>query len=261
MRRAIFLLMGLAIFIPIVIPMNFPIIVTKPVRDIYQSIDRLPRGSVLFISFDFDPASKPELYPMGIAIMRHAFRKGLRVIAMGLWLPGKGLAEEILTKTAKEYEKEYGKDYVFLGWLPQPQAVITNLGEDILKTFPKDYRGNDVSKMEVIRGIKSLRDVDYMVCLAAGDPGIETWIIYGADKYKFKMGGGCTGVIAPGIRPYYQTGQLTGLIGAMRGAAEYETLLGIPGSATESMGPLSIGHFLIILLIILGNIIYFARRR
>ena len=60
--------------------------------------------------------------------------------------------------------------------------------------------------------------------------------------------------------PYLNAGQLEGLLGGLSGAAEYEKLIGVPGTATIGMDAQSIAHILIILLIALGNIAYFATR-
>lgn len=261
-RRIIFLAVGVAILIPIVRPLNLPgLKITGAVRGVYDRLEALPPGSPILISFDFDPASKPELYPMGLAVARHAFRRDLKVIATALWITGAGLAEEILHTAAREYDKRYGEGYVFLGWQPQPINVIIGLGQDLYKTFPKDHRGNDTRSLPVLRNISSLRDIRYMVDLAAGSPGVEEWIIYGADKYGFKVGGGATAVIEPGLRPFLQTGQLTGLIGAMKGAAEYEALIGQRDKATAGMDALSLGHMLVIGLVVFSNVVYWISRR
>lgn len=261
-RRVIFILVGLAILMPIIRPLNLPgLKVTTAVRGVYDRIEALAPGSPLLISFDFDPASKPELYPMGLAIMRHAFRGDLKVIATSLWITGTGLAEEILHTAAQESNKVYGADYVFLGWQPQPINVIIGLGQDLYKTFPKDQRGNDTRSLAVLRDVTSLKDIRYMVDLAAGTPGVEEWVVYGADRYGVKIGGGATAVLEPGLRPFLQTGQLTGLIGAMKGAAEYEALLGRRDKATAGMDALSIGHMLVILLVVLSNVVYWISRR
>ncbi len=261
-RRVIFLAVGLAILIPIIRPLNLPgLKVTAAVRGVYDHIEGLAPGSPLLISFDFDPASKPELYPMGLAIARHAFRRDLKVIATSLWLTGTGMAEEILQTAAREHGKTYGEDYVFLGWQPQPVNVIIGLGQDLYKTFPKDYRGNDTRTLRALRNVTSLRNIRYLVDLAAGTPGVETWIVYGADRYGIKVGGGSTAVIEPGLRPFLQSGQLTGLIGAMKGAAEYEALLCQRDKATAGMDALSIGHMLVITLVVFSNVVYWISRR
>ncbi|MBI2370983.1 MAG: hypothetical protein HYV08_12240, partial [Deltaproteobacteria bacterium] len=109
--------------------------------------------------------------------------------------------------------------------------------------------------------IRSLREVRYAVDLAAGTPGIETWYVYGKEKYGFELGGGSTAVSAAGLYPLLQTGQINGLIGGLRGAAEYETLLGQKGKAIAGMDAQSATHLLIIVLIVLCNVSFFLSRR
>jgi hypothetical protein len=210
---------------------------------------------------DFDPASKPELHPQAIALLRHAFRKNLRVVAMTLWVSGTGMADLLLTQVAMEMGKENGKDYVFLGWSPGGTAVIINMGQDLYTTFPSDYGGRPTKGQAVLEGVQSLKDVSYAVSLAAGNPGVEAWYVFGKDKYKFELGGGCTGVIAPGLYPLLRSGQINGLIGGLRGAAEYESLIGQKDRAVAGMDAQSATHVAIIILVAICNIFYFSLRR
>ena len=261
-RRIIFLLVGLSVVLPLLLgPFNLPVEISEEVKPIYDTIESLPEGSIILVSMDFDPASKPELYPMTLSIMRHAFRRNIRVVGMNLWFTGIGMSEQLMAQAAQEYHKEYGKDYAYLGWMPGAVNVIIGMGQDLFKTFPRDHYKNDTASLSVLEGVSSLRDIDYMVDMAAGDPGIETWIIYGREKYKFEMGGGCTAVSAPGMYVYLQSGQINGLIGGMRGAAEYEALLKKPDTATIGMDAQSVTHFLIIGLILMSNIFYLMTRK
>jgi hypothetical protein len=79
----------------------------------------------------------------------------------------------------------------------------------------------------------------------------------------------CTGVQAPPLLPYVPK-QLPGLIAAIKGAAEYEKLLGerygigdVPryGEGQRRMGSQLVAHLLMIGLILLGNVVYFLDRR
>jgi hypothetical protein len=47
----------------------------------------------------------------------------------------------------------------------------------------------------------------------------------------------------------------------MKGAAEYEKLIGMPDYAYLGMNALSASHFFIIGLIIFSNVVYFLQRR
>ncbi len=259
-RRLIFLLIGVCTLLPLLYPVGLAIKVSPEVHGVYDYIEALPEGSIFLLSMDYDPASKPELYPQAVALLRHAFRKNLRVIGMTLWLPGTGLAEQVMTKVAGEMGKVSGKDYVFLGWSPGSGSLIINMGQDLYKAFPTDYYSQPTRELAVLKGIQTLRDVNYVVSLAAGTSGIETWYLYGKDKYKFELGGGCTGVIAPGLYPLLRSGQINGLIGGMRGAAEYEVLIGQKERAVAGMDAQSATHFAIILLVILCNLFYLLTR-
>lgn len=260
-RRIIFVVIGLCTLLPLLYPVGLPIKGTPEVRAVYEYIESLPDGSVFLLSMDFDPASKPELEPQAIALLRHAFRRNLRVIAMTLWLPGTGLAEQTVNRVAQELGKVNGEDYVFLGFSPGVGALIIGMGQDLYKAFPSDYYGNPTKKLAVLKDVPNLRHVNYVVSLAAGTPGVETWYLFGKDKYQFELGGGCTGVIAPGLYPLLRSGQINGLIGGMRGAAEYELLIDQSGSAVAGMDAQSATHFAIIVLVILCNTFYFMTRR
>lgn len=260
-RRIIFLVIGLCTLLPLLYPVGLPIKITPEVRGVYDHIESLPEHAVFLLSIDFDPASKPELYPQAIALLRHAFRKKLRVITMTLWVSGTGMADQLVTQVAKEMEKEYGKDYVFLGWSPGGQAVIINMGQDLYSAFPSDYGGKPTKDLPILSGVRNLKDITYMVSLGAGRPGVEEWYVFGKDKYKIELGGGCTGVMAPGLYPLLRSGQINGLIGGLRGAAEYESLIGQKGKAVAGMDAQSATHFAIIVLVIMCNAFYFSLLR
>lgn len=260
-RRLIFLLIAVVTLLPLLYPLGLPIRVSPEVRAVYNYIENLPERSVLLLSLDFDPASKPELHPMALAILRHAFRKNLRVIGMTMWITGTSLAESVFAQVAQEQSKERGKDYVFLGWGPGGANVIISMGQNLQAAFPTDYYGVKTSELPALKNVRSLRDVQYTVSLSAGSPGLESWYVFGKEKYGFELGGGCTAVSAPGLYPLIDTGQINGLLGGLRGAAEYETLVDIKGNATAGMDAQSATHFLIIVLIVVCNLFYFLTRQ
>ena len=162
-RRIIFVVVVIAVSIPIFFPLNLPVSETKEVRGVYDVIDKLPPGSAVMIAFDYEPAATPELDPMAIAILRHCFSRNLRVIATTLYTSGSGIAERLLTQVGKEYGKVKGKDYVHLGYKAGGYAVVIGLGTDLQKTFPKDYYGESIDNLEVLKGIKSLKDILYLI--------------------------------------------------------------------------------------------------
>jgi hypothetical protein len=75
------------------------------------------------------------------------------------------------------------------------------------------------------------------------------------------MVGACTAVSTPEYTPYYNAGQLLGLVGGMSKAAEYEVLVGKAGTAAKGTDVLNFGHLVVIAAILLGNVVYFVGRR
>ena len=253
-RRIFFVILSLALAVPIIKPLNLPgAEPAKDVKSIYNKIESLPEGSALMLSFDFDPASRPELYPQCVAVARHAFKKNLRVVALYFWPAASGIVEEVFAKVAPEYGKIYGKDYVIFPYQPKIDAVLTQMGSDIYGVYNKDKNGADLKTLPVMQGIKNYKDVAFVMDFAAGAT-IEYWVAYASDKFGFKLGGGCTAISQPGYGPYLQTGQLTGLLGGMKGAADYENLIKQAGKGTSGMDALNVAHFLVLALIIISNL-------
>ena len=262
-RRIVYVFIFLGVCVPLLIDFELPIRATPNVRAVHDTIENLAgkeRATVL-ISFDYGPTSQPELQPMAVAILRHCFSRGIRVIGVTLITEAVGLAEQAFETAAEEFEREYGRDYAFLGFKAGGPILILNMGQDFQGTFSKDFRGHPTNEMEVTRGIRSLKDIDYVIDLAAGYPGVEEWIAYGQERYRFLLGGGCTAVMAPDFFPFLQSKQINGLIGGLAGAAEYEALIDRKDLAVSGMRPQSVAHVIIIAFILLGNIVYFIHRR
>jgi hypothetical protein len=258
-RRYIFLIIALAVILPLIKPIGMPIPKTEEVKTIYNYIDNLPPGSAILVALDYDPAALAELYPMTLAILRHAYSKKIRVIGMTLWNTGATLGSIAMHEAAEGLAQE-GIDYVYLGYVPGGANLIMSMGEDISLNFSKDYNGTPITQIPAMKGIKNFKDISLVVDLAAGATP-ELWIVYAGTRYKAPIAIGCTAVSAVGYYPFLNSKQIIGIIGGMKGAAEYEDLVGRKGSATAGMDSQSIAHIVIITLIIIANVCYFIIRR
>ncbi len=266
-RKIIFIILAIVIIVPLLKPFGLISRASSRAEAVFNAVDAIPPGKPLMISIDFDPSSMPELYPMLTAILRHAFAKDIKVVVLGLWLTGMGLGEQALETVSHEYNKVYGKDYVFLGWKSGVLPVILGMGENIKQVFPADYYGKPLDSLPMMNNIKNYRDIPFFISLSAGDPGYSYWVAYAQSRYGLKIGTGVTAVTAADAYPFLQTGQLTGLLAGMKGASEYEFLIKEKGyskalsPASQAMDAQSLGHLLILLLIVLGNLGYFFTRK
>ena len=203
---------------------------------------------------------------MAEAVLRHIFATNGKVIVLTFMPTGQGLAEETLFKIANERGAVYGEDYVFLGYKFPPAAMILSIGEDFRINFATDFDRTPIDQLPMMKGVKNYKDIQLIVDLA-GNSMPESWIAsaWGRSGANFTMG--VTAVMAPDYKPFLLAGQSKGMLGGMRGGAEYEKILldrGIverKGPAMLAMDPQSAVHLFMIVIIILGNVAYFLTRK
>lgn len=428
-RRLIFVLVLLVVIAGTLFPerLQFPIGPSKPVKGVYDAVEKFDAGAPVLVSMDFDPPSAPELEPMVRACLRQCFRKKLHVIGMTHWNTGLALVERIMAESAMEFDDvevetaavasekqgeaaraaisaaktpaeigavlrlvgfgdsaettallepfaprtalenlvvlvkswfgggakanagqgeknaaaiqaivdaakrvpaekalprrsvnfardpgakhlvfdkkwkardlvwhlkegdiaekpvpvvdegqkilryelvrvakrtstlKYGEDWCFLGYKAGFGALILTMGQNLYAAFPTDNYDASTRKLPITEKVSSLVDLKYLVCFAAGDTA-EQWIVYGARRYGFPMGIGCTAVMAPDLYVYYGAHQITGIAGGIKGAWEYEALSGVPAQATSRAPVQSVAHLLVMALILFCNVVYFAQR-
>ncbi len=255
-RRVIFIVLLFAVMIPLIIPIGWKTEVSKHVKMVYDLVDQSPEGSIAIISFDYDPATATELQPMAYSLIEHAWQNKQSVVAVALWPQGAQMADEAFSHVMKKYpDQVYGKDYVNLGYKTGGMITIQALGRSVEDIFPTDTQGTPISQIPMLKNFKSIRNAAYIVSLSAGDPGIKQWIMAAHDKFGISVSGGTTAVSAPGFLPYInQQNQLRGLLGGLKAASEYESLLDVIGPATVKMDSQSIAHLLILVFVLIGNI-------
>ncbi len=270
-RRWVFLIVGLAVVVSTIFGLRFPERPTPMVQAVFGQIESLPAGSHVLMPFDYDPGTEPELQPMAEAFVRQCAEKGLRICFVALWPLGQSMVDGVIHSVIEdEYPHlQYGVDYVDLGYKAGNEGVITVIFTDLKKLFTTDARGTAVSKIPMLRDIPNVQSFDLILSLSAGYPGTKEWVQYAGTPGNIPVAAGCTAVQAPLLYPYYP-GQLQGLMGGIKAAAEFEQLLvqrypQFKGQAYSTallrMGPQTVTHLVIIFFILVGNITFAILRR
>jgi len=259
-RRLIFVVVGLAVALPLIFPLNLPIQSSREARAYFDALEGLEAGDEIIFSFDYEPDTMAELDPMSMATLRHAFRRGIQVVALTNYAGGAGIAERVLSEVAAEYDRTYGVDYVFLGYNPDYSATMLRMGESIQRTFPTDHYRTPTDELPLLQEVDRYAEIELLVTVTASALA-EYWIIWAGGKYGQRIIAGNTAIQAVLIYPYFQAGQLDGFLGGLKGAAEYERMIEVDGAGVRGMDAQSSAHVLIVLFILLGNIGYFLQRR
>lgn len=265
-RRWVYLALGLAVLISLLIKFSIPIPISKEAQNIYDYVDQIPEGKAIHLALDYDPSTMAELQPMTLAILKQCFEHHVKVVITALHQFGPGMAAAAIDTAVARYKlesgqtMESGEDYVFLGYKPYPALIILGMGQNYRIPFPSDYYGVPLDSLPMMNNIQNYSDVEAIINVS-GTSATDWWIAYGNGRYNVPLAIGVTGVMATDYYPYLQTGQIFGILGGLKGAAEYETLVGTPGKAVDGMKVQIVAHLIIIVFIIVGNIGYFAERR
>jgi len=254
-RRIIYLLLFLCLSIPLIKPIGLPLSVGKATQSLHDYIDKLPAGSKIVISMDTSPGGWGEVMPGALALVNHLVEKGCKIYVMGYFDAGPSLFEAAVNSTALG-KKTYGVDWVNLGYRAGGENGISAFAGDVIKTFPKDFRGNDTTKLEIMKDVKTAKDFALVITVSSGTPGTPEWVRQVRDPMGVPLACMVVAVNVPGLAPYVQSGQVLGVIAGLRGAAEYEQLRKAPGLGSAGMDAQSISHLLVLILVVLGNVGY-----
>lgn len=268
-RRWIFLLIALSVIIPLLLGLKIPTRPSPIVRAIFDKIESLPPGSKVLLSLDYAPSTIPENWPMSQAVVRHCMSKGHRLYLLTIWATGTDMLTRAIDQVIRVDfpDAVYGEDYVNLGYKSGNQGVINSIVANFKTLFTGDQAGTPIDQIPLTKDIRTAADFDLIVAIGAGFPGVKEWVQFAGDRANVPVAGGVTAVEAPLLYPYYPR-QLLGLMGGLQGAAEFEAALvhayprfkETSEEAISKMGPQTVAHLAILVLIVFGNLAYFLGR-
>lgn len=266
-RRYIYLFVMLAAIIPFIFRIDLEVKVTPEVHSVYTFIEKLKPGTPILLAADYDPQTQAENKPQAEALLRHMFKKDLKVIIMTLSQDGAPMAEMLSTSIAAEFNKTRGKDYVYLGYKPYFGIIILSIGQDFRISYPADFYDTPLDAIPMMKNIRNYDDLAAVIQIGGGNV-THAWLTNARERYKIPLALAVTAVSGPQYYATLQSGQIFGLIGGLKGAAEYETLLldeyrrlNVTTRAIQGMNVQNIVHILIILLTIIGNLAFFIKKK
>ncbi len=271
-RRWIFLIMGLLVVGLVAAGISAPMPVSEYVDSYFATIDKLPEGSIVMVSADFDPASAAELLPMYTGTIHHLLAKKMRIVNVCTWPAAPPYTASRFAEIAPMYDAVYGEDWVELGFLPGDDVAMGTIGQSLRSAYPRETKNNMAyDDVPLLRDCgDSMGNIELLITMSAGYPGILEWIAQVGGRYEIELLAGTTAVQTPDLFAFYPS-QLSGFLGAATGATQYLQLVddvAIDGSVTADketqqsrMLVQTWAHYFMILLIIVGNVIYFTGRK
>lgn len=260
-RKIWYALTIIVIAIPYVNPLLLPITIPSYARNVYQRIDALPEGSVVYWYGSFAGAQWGETMDLTQSMIEHIFSKpGIRIIFHALGDIGAttnvvNMAKEIAATPGKNpHGYEYGTDFIGFHIIPGQEVTIFSMFSEILSIIDIDMYEESLETMPLMNtptSVRSYEDITMIIGNEAGS-GMQMWIRV-ANYYDLDMIFAGPAITLPECLRYLGAGYV-GAIGGMSGAAQYYSLRRQPSDMLITMDAMTTTHVVFLFAIVLGNI-------
>ena len=262
--RWIALITVVLLAVPMFVSVPLKMVAFPATRAMKKAIDDLPPDAIIVLSTDWDSGTRGECMPQTAAVIDYLFKTNRRFGIIGFIPQGPELAQDLCDELARKHGKTYGKDWINWGYRPNYVATIIAMMNDIPGTLKNDIRGDSRVKEPLTQELKTLKRAGLLIEIT----GTRLYGVFLQFAAGVPLAFGCTGVSGPDMYPYLQSGQAKGLLVGLGGAAQFEDITDSHdaqgnrgGQGTRGMGSQSLGHLLVMVLIVMGNLGVWAQRR
>lgn len=294
----LYLLLILCTSVPLFFPFKVP---NKPLDstiDFYATLMKLPEGSRILIASDWTGSTRGESKGQFRAILRILMRRNIKFALYSTADPqaprvAQDAIQELNQERVRAGERPYERwnDWINLGFFPNSEAANNGIANNMKgafsgrKDFPPGAPPRDVFESPVLQGYTRVQQVPLIIVITASKTSnLTVERISGKAPLAFAV----TGVMVPETQVFYQSGQITGFVGGLKGVYDLEQLMesgvnnpgpneiksdkypepipGFPGKPNIGQGTLyyptlHLALALMIIMVILGNVGMILKKR
>jgi hypothetical protein len=252
-RRILYMVLVVLVVVGLSIKVTIPVKPDVSSAKLYQSFADLPEGKTILVQSDWTNSTRGENYGHFQAAMRIIMAKKLKFVLFAMADPqapqvARNALRELNAERVKNQLEPYelGRDYVDLGYFPNAEGTSVALGNDLkslwkgMKTRMPGQTGEiDIFKSPVLANVRKIQDCSMMLIVTASSTS-DIAIQRLSDKVKISCM--CTGVSGPGLLPYYQAGQLSGLAIGLKGVYDMEEMMNFGLNYPDANGKIAINQ-------------------
>ncbi len=272
------LLFSLLVGIPILLDLKTPIGTPQQwpgVAEAHAVINALPADAAVLIVWAYDPATAAELDLVVLPLVSHLLERQTQPVIVSQLPGGLAVAQRLFDRAASglqstsSFRLTPGREpYVEAGYLPGGAALLSLVAQDpavaLLRHAPDVSAADGVAlplpNAAVIRPALT-------IVVAAQAEAVQQWLEQGQPVQYSPVLAFTSAGADPMLRPYFVSGQLSGLVSGFDGAIAYQQLRAIPlAVAEEALLDRHVvlqnwGHFGLLLLLLLGNLAALGKGR
>jgi hypothetical protein len=257
---------------PLINPIGWPLAQSENTLKAFNLIEHLPEKSTVCISVSMAATMFEAQGRIFKDWFSHCMKKNLKVVLLTFSVDAAGWIPSQINN-AKEFNwmqgKEYGIDYIYLGYVVHGAASFSDLMIDIRKEAATDYfYSKPLDDWPITKNIRVFPDFDAWFFITGSEPKPEVAYLIIPTK---KINTDFIAMEAAGMaeyttsRIYYLSGDLDSyIIGAPDWAAYEQLIVAIGvnpwGNARGLMDSMTNFHFLLLTMVIIANVGFFLKR-
>lgn len=288
-KPAIYFILILVTTIPLFFKMKVPNTPDPASIDLYTRLMTLPTDKPILIASDWTGSTRGESKGAFNAIVKILMRRGIKFAIYSTGDPQaprvyQDAIAELNAERVRRGEKPFERwnDWVNVGYFPGSEAATNGIATDIRATFggrKENAPGQgqrDVLGSPVFQGVNKVSDFSLLLVITASKT--SNFTIERIKKGQPPLAMAVTGVMVPETNNFYQSGQIIGFAGGLKGVYDLEGLMdtgiptanppipGFPGMENAGQGTayyptLHFAMFLLIVMVVIGNVGMFLSRR
>jgi hypothetical protein len=263
--RILYVVLLLSISFPLLFPVSLPIIPAEQSREAFetvQAVGRLPVIKPALVDSQWSASTRGENEWQTRALIQHLMMRHIPFIVVPGDPQAPQLMGDIINDYKNKYDYVYGKDYIIVHYLQSSAyaQIIKGMARNIPDTLKTDENGINLRSFPIMRHVTNFSDISLLVEITP-TASLDKWLQFLQGTQKVPIVVASTAVQSPEMFPYLDSHQINGLLAGVKGAGDYEELMGVKGGGTRVATALSLVYALIILLIILGNIGYLVEKQ
>ncbi len=195
-----------------------------------QTVDQIPANSPVAVAFDYEAGLSGDVEAAAAALLDHLLQNSPRLTLVSTLPTGPVLAERFMQSVMAHHHYQSGQQYLILGYIPGGAAGILAFASN-----PRSVGSSALWQSPVLADVTNLSDYAALIILTDSPDVGRMWI----EQAKPYLGNKplilvISAQAEPLIQPYYDAGQIQGIVTGLAGGKAYEQAL--PASSTTLAG-------------------------
>lgn len=227
----------------------------------HNAISSLPDNAPFLVVTDFEPAFSGEMRSASIGIIDNLMMKNMDFTIISTIPAGPALARDLFSKTRPATLAYPAEKIAILGFIPGGTTGLQEFIRNPRRTSPLLDDGSFAWTYSAAQSVNTINDYSGVLVITENAEIGRAWV----EQLHNMMDGKSLLMVtsaqsAPIMRPYLDSGQITGLVSGRVEGAMYDRLMAAPPRSVSEISSYQMGMVLAAMLILVGGIYGILKR-